>query len=233
MQQPQEQEAPAQELQNAYALNNPYPPGEKQRLLKSSAAGLISYDDAHEPFQIFCESLVAQHHFYDVFLIDTRGNVVYSFFKERDFASNLQASNTALAQAYRAILRDPTTVFETEFEPYEPSNWALARFMTTGIVDIACTNLARAAASTDASSCKLLGVLAVQLPADFAAAQALSEFNAAKESVSKAMDTLWALHNNLIYVYRTSYSDLTVSQGTHCSLPFSVSGAVRLWHVHN
>ena len=196
-------------LQSAFIVDNPYP---REVLTKASALGLQSYNDAHEPFHIFAKSLVDRYRYYDVFLIDTRGNVVYSYFKEPDFASNLQSSNTALAKSFREAIGDPSKISATEFEPYEPSRWSLARFMAVGIEDAECR--ARSGTDTAASSCKLLGVLGLQIPADFGAEAAESEFNTAKDAVAAAMDVFWELHNNLIYRYATSYEDLTVSLNT-------------------
>jgi hypothetical protein len=192
---------PADVLQTAFVIDNPYP---REVLTKASALGfgLQSYNDAHEPFHIFAKSLVDRYRYYDVFLIDTRGNVVYSYFKEPDFASNLQSSNTAptrtLAKSFREAIGDPSKISATEFEPYEPSRWSLARFMAVGIEDAECR--ARSGTDTAASSCKLLGVLGLQIPADFGAEAAKSEFNTAKVAVAAAMDVFWELHNNLIYL---------------------------------
>jgi hypothetical protein len=217
---------PAEVLQSAFISDNPYP---REVLTKASAIGLQSYNEAHEPFHIFAKSLVDRYHYYDVFLIDTRGNVVYSYFKEPDFASNLLSSNTALAKSFREALGDPSKISATEFEPYEPSKWSLARFMTVGIEDAECTARARSGTDIAASSCKLLGVLGLQIPADFAAAAAESDFNTAKDAVAAAMVVFWELHNNLIYVYKTSYEDLTVSFNTcMCALAGAFTACVQI-----
>jgi len=45
--------------------------------------------------------------YYDIFFVDNEGNVVYTVFKELDFATNLKQgpySNTGIAEAYRKAL---------------------------------------------------------------------------------------------------------------------------------
>lgn len=38
----------------------------------------------------YFRGLMEQHEYYDVFLIDVAGNVIYSVFTESDFATNLE-----------------------------------------------------------------------------------------------------------------------------------------------
>ena len=77
--------------------------------------------------------------YYDIFIVDNAsGNVVYTVFKELDFATNLTTgswANTGLAQAFKAAKNIPNgKTALTDFAPYTPSYEAPAAFMATPIV---------------------------------------------------------------------------------------------------
>jgi methyl-accepting chemotaxis protein len=98
-----------------------------------------------------------EHHgYYDVFLFDPEGDLIYTAFKERDFATNLEAGRwrqTALGRAFRAArdAESPDFVVFTDFEPYEPSNGEPAAFVASPV---------------RAEDGSLAGVLAFQVPID-------------------------------------------------------------------
>jgi len=62
---------------------------------------------------------------YDVFIVNAKGDVVYSVFKEKDFATNLLEgiySNSGLAEAFKKASKTPKgKVAFADFKPYEPS----------------------------------------------------------------------------------------------------------------
>ncbi len=67
--------------------------------------------------------------YYDLFLIDSKGNVVYTVERESDFGENLvtgSLSGSGLADCFDGSRN--TTTFE-DFEPYAPSNGAPAAFV--------------------------------------------------------------------------------------------------------
>ena len=139
-------------LQAAYIINNPHAAGDRHRL--DAAPGGTAYDQAHGRFHPWFRTVQRRRDYYDVFLIDRDGTVVYTVFKENDFATNLtdgRWSDTGLAQVFQAVVADPTgaaVAFE-DFAPYKPSNNAPASF------------IARAVTSADGA---VLGVLAFQMP---------------------------------------------------------------------
>ena len=141
-------------LTKAYVKNNPNPEGKKDQLYNSGQG--TAYDQAHERFHPFCHALQKKLGYYDIFLFDSKGTLVYSVFKESDFASNLLSGkwkDSGLGQAYRAAAKlapDTAPVF-VDFTPYGPSAGAPAAF------------LARPVFSSDG---KRLGVLAFQMPVD-------------------------------------------------------------------
>ncbi len=74
--------------------------------------------------------------FYDIFLIDREGNVVYSVAKEADLGANLRTGalkNSGLGRAYARTAAGEQVVFE-DFAYYEPSR-APAMFLATPLLD--------------------------------------------------------------------------------------------------
>lgn len=68
---------------------------------------------------------------YDLFLIDLKGNILYTVAKESDLGTNLmdgKYQNTRFAQAYRATLGDQKAHF-SDLEYYEPSHRIVAGFI--------------------------------------------------------------------------------------------------------
>lgn len=138
-------------LQKAYITENKYPAGEKHKLNK---AGRTAYDKTHNLYHGTYHRLVEDYGYYDVFIFDTNGDLIYSVFKENDFAENFisgKYKDSGLAQAFKAAMNGE--VNETHFidlAPYKPSFDAPASFMATPI----------------SIGKKKLGVLAFQMPSD-------------------------------------------------------------------
>ncbi|KDM90400.1 methyl-accepting chemotaxis protein [Photobacterium galatheae] len=127
----------AQALQSAYIANSPYGLGEKQRLLN---AGHTFYDQAHENFHPFFRDLIDKSGYYDLFLIDAKtGQVLYSVYKEVDFATSLRDGpfrDSLLKDAYQAGLRLPQgQTALIDFNLYLPSYQSPAGFMAAPIYD--------------------------------------------------------------------------------------------------
>ena len=67
--------------------------------------------------------ILKRHKFYDIFLIDKNGNIVYSVFKELDLGTNLKNGiykRSSLANAYNKSIKNNKLSF-SDFKPYEPS----------------------------------------------------------------------------------------------------------------
>ncbi len=129
-------ENPMEELQQAYITDNPNPIGAKDKLDRAEAT--IPYNFQHEQFHGFYRAIKDRMGLYDVFLVDMTGNLVYSVYKELDFATNLDTGayrTSGLAAAYRAARNGSQgrTIFQ-DFTPYAPSANAPAAFMATPIV---------------------------------------------------------------------------------------------------
>tara|TARA_Y100001934_G_scaffold162230_1_gene193486 strand:- start:120 stop:2573 length:2454 start_codon:yes stop_codon:yes gene_type:complete len=101
-------------------------------------AGVGIYARAHEKFHPWFELIRQVRGYYDVFLVNAKGDLVYTFKKETDFATNLvdgEWKKTGLARVVQAALKSnpsPEELF-ADFEPYKPSNDDPASFIANPI----------------------------------------------------------------------------------------------------
>ncbi len=143
---------PTQALQKLYITDNPNKIGEKEKL--DYAKDQSSYSQAHANYHPWFRSFLYVREYYDIFLFDLDGNLVYSVFKEADYATNLnngEWKDTDLGNAYRAARKSNTAgdKFFYDFRPYAPSAGAPASFISTPIIS---------------KSQKIEGVLIFQMP---------------------------------------------------------------------
>ena len=141
-------------LQRLYIDENPFPLGEKDNLERATDGSV--YSEVHARYHYWLRSFLLHRGVYDVFLFDPAGNLVYTSFKERDFATNLVTGewrDTDLGRAFRTARENPYPSYVAffDFAPYEPSHDAPASFFASAVLDDAGT---------------FLGVLAFQIPAD-------------------------------------------------------------------
>ncbi|NJM97663.1 MAG: HAMP domain-containing protein [Phormidesmis sp. RL_2_1] len=139
-------------LQFKYIVENPNEVGEKQAL--DDAGDGTKYSAFHRQYHPIFKQAIKAFGYYDLFLIDNDGNIVYSVAKATDFATDLRIGPYArsnLAVAYRdAQKQNSGYVAMADFSFYDPSYGAPAAFMATPIYQ-----------DTD-----LIGVMAVQIPTD-------------------------------------------------------------------
>ena len=89
-------------LRSAYLDASPYPVGERHKL--NSSGKHPFYDGVHAEYHPYFRSVLEARGYYDIFLFDAAGNLVYSVFKEPDFATNFRTGDwaqTDLGKAYR------------------------------------------------------------------------------------------------------------------------------------
>ncbi|NIA71145.1 HAMP domain-containing protein [Pelagibius litoralis] len=125
------------ELQRLYITDNPHPLGEKDNL--DRATDNSRYSDLHGRYHPWLRSFLRERGYYDVFLFDAQGNLIYSVFKELDYATNLNTGewkDTDLGNAFRAAAANPTVGAQTffDFKPYAPSHGAPASFISTPLL---------------------------------------------------------------------------------------------------
>lgn len=140
--------------QYAYIAANPNPLGKKNELDK--AADGSAYSETHGRIHGYARRAVRDYGLYDFFLVDAQtGYVVYTYFKELDFATSLRDgpwAQSGLGQAYAKAMaaKSADDVAITDYAPYRPSYDDQASFVSTPIVEDG----------------KTIGVFIVQLPID-------------------------------------------------------------------
>ncbi|MBW4484754.1 MAG: HAMP domain-containing protein [Tildeniella torsiva UHER 1998/13D] len=138
-------------LQYHYIAANPNPVGQKHRLTQATDGS--DYSAIHARYHPIFRNIIEKFGYYDMFLIDPDGNIVYTVFKETDFISNLQTgpykdSNLARLAERVQTSKERDYAWIEDFEPYTPSYGAPAVFIAAPIFD----------------QSQLIGVLAFQLP---------------------------------------------------------------------
>jgi methyl-accepting chemotaxis protein len=141
-------------LQHAYVAANKNPLGSKHLL--DTADETTAYGRLHKQVHPILRNFLTKFGYYDIFLIDVEsGDVVYSVFKELDFATSLidgPYSNTNFADVFRQAAAATTkdAVSFVDFKNYKPSYEAPASFIAAPIFD----------------GEKRVGVIALQAPVD-------------------------------------------------------------------
>ncbi|MBO6763512.1 methyl-accepting chemotaxis protein [Maricaulis sp.] len=138
-------------LQRAYITDNPHPAGERENL--DAARDGSAYSAAHADFHPWFRTFLRSRGYYDIFLFNTDGDLVYTVFKEADFATNLE-TGPHRATDLGTVFSAANTLSEGEmsfvdFAPYAPSADAPASFIATPVFD---------------SNGRRAGVLAFQMP---------------------------------------------------------------------
>ena len=127
-------------LQYHYLADNPNKIGEKEKLIKAEKDKSY-YAQVHERYHEGLLKLIKQFGYYDLFLIDHEtGDVIYTAYKETDFATNLKKGPFASSNFSRLVNRvnqhKERGKFEfQDFEVYTPSYGAPAAFVAITIYD--------------------------------------------------------------------------------------------------
>ena len=142
-------------LQQFYITENPHPTGEKENL--DFALDGSTYSANHKTYHPYFRAFLRKRGYYDIFLFDTNGNLIYTVFKELDYATNLNTdkwSESDLGKVFRDAHKNssrPGYRAFYDFKAYGPSHGAPASFISTPVYD------------TDGT---YIGVLAFQMPLD-------------------------------------------------------------------
>ncbi|WP_439156155.1 methyl-accepting chemotaxis protein [Yoonia sp.] len=142
---------PTAYLQRVYIDENPSPIGQKDAF--DQAPDAVPYNFRHAEVHPYFRNIKDARGFYDVFLFNMDGDLIYSVYKETDFATNFNDGpyrstglGRAMRRAYDAAQGD--IIFE-DYAPYAPSGDAHASFLAAPVF-------------TEAG--QMVGVVAVQLP---------------------------------------------------------------------
>ena len=138
-------------LQDAFIASNPEPLGSKDAL--AALGDGSDYASTHAQLHPIYRAHLQRNAYYDIFLVDVDGNLVYSVFKELDYATNLVDGpwrDTGLGRVARAglALDDANAVAVDDYATYTPSYEAPAMFVASPVFEDG----------------RRLGVLIVQVP---------------------------------------------------------------------
>ena len=123
-----------------YMVDNPFPPGQKDEQATSEQDTTI-YNRFHEFYHPIFRNLQREFSYYDIFLIDIEtGNIVYTVFKETEFATSLREGpyrESGLGVLTDRIRDEPEhgAVTIVDFRAYAPSYDAPAAFVGAPIFD--------------------------------------------------------------------------------------------------
>lgn len=142
-------------LQDLFIVRNPNDIG-KKHLMDDPGDG-SDYSALHRQLHPVFRTFMERYGLYDLFLIEPhQGRIIYSVFKEVDFATSLKTgpyADTALAKAAQRLLasggNDPVMI--ADFEPYAPSYNVRSFFVMVPV-------------KRDGA---LIGILALQMPINF------------------------------------------------------------------
>ncbi len=142
------------ELQRLYIYDNPHPTGQKENLDRASDDSF--YSSMHAKYHPGFRTFLRSKGYYDIFLFNANGDLIYSVYKELDYATNLrigQWADSGLGEAFRMAANNPSGdyIFFNDFAPYAPSHGAPASFISKPVLGADGT---------------LQGVLAFQMPID-------------------------------------------------------------------
>ncbi|WP_233130110.1 adenylate/guanylate cyclase domain-containing protein [Synechococcus sp. 1G10] len=140
-------------LQYNYIAANPNPVGKKQQL--TAAADESAYTQVHRRYHPIFRNIVSKFGYYDMFLINPQGQIVYTVFKETDYATSLvngPYKDSNLARLVQQVIASKEKGFTqlVDFAAYAPSYGTPASFIAAPIYN----------------GSKLMGVLAFQMPVD-------------------------------------------------------------------
>ena len=168
-------------LQIQFISENPAETGSKENLVRPNGVGqktpdIQPYANAHARYHPHFVRMLNKLNYYDIFLIDHKtGNIVYSVYKEADYATNLTSGPyrfTGLAKAFNAARTNPQlgNVILVDFDRYEPSYNKPAAFMATPVFE----------------GTELKGIVAAQLNIDALNAFMTSSGNWEQEGMGKS-----------------------------------------------
>ena len=144
---------PEATLQRLYIEENPHPVGKKDALVGAEDGS--AYSATHKQHHPWFRRLLKTQGYYDIFLFNAEGELIYSVFKELDYATNMNTGKwkgTDLAAVFKEALGKAKAgaIAFKDFQPYAPSHGAAASFIATPVLDDG----------------QVIGVLAFQMPID-------------------------------------------------------------------
>lgn len=123
-------------FQDQFIASNSFPLGEKDKLYSDGTQS--AYDLAHQKYHGSIHNFLIEFGYYDIFIADAEtGHIVYSVFKELDYATSLLTGPYAesdIGEAFKKGLNLRVgETFLTDFTGYRPSYDSPASFISTPI----------------------------------------------------------------------------------------------------
>ncbi|MCC2615196.1 methyl-accepting chemotaxis protein [Aestuariibacter halophilus] len=124
-------------LQHDFIAASSFPLGGKDGLVALNNGS--AYDQAHQRYHPSLQHFLNEFGYYDIFIADAQsGDIVYSVYKELDFATNIVTgpyAGSGIGEAFKRArqLNNPDDVVFSSFEDYRPSYDALAGFAASPI----------------------------------------------------------------------------------------------------
>jgi len=138
--------ANSKSLQYDFIAGSSFPIGEKDSL--RSLANGTDYAELHDQYHDYFRTFLKEFGYYDIFIADAQtGNIVYSVYKELDFATSVKTgpyANTGIGDAFRKALQAGTadSVKHSSLDNYLPSYNAMAGFVSSPVVDASGNTIA-------------------------------------------------------------------------------------------
>lgn len=124
--------------QYAYVVSNPFPLGEKNKMLKSKIDE-SPYSDFHAQAHAFFNKYLKNFGLFDIFVISNDGRVGYSVYKNLEYGTDLNKGpwkNSGLAKAFKASKKlKKGQVYMEDFALYTPFYDAPSSFIATPVYD--------------------------------------------------------------------------------------------------
>ncbi|AVX05537.1 putative chemoreceptor [Maritalea myrionectae] len=124
---------PTAYLQEGFIDNNPN--AENERHLANTAKQFTNYDFAHSRIHPELSTQAVNAGYKDIMMLSTDGVVVYSVFKQRDFATKIEPGTPLDSILQKAASSEVGSVVFTDFTPYPYYGGAPASFMGSKIVN--------------------------------------------------------------------------------------------------
>ncbi len=190
--------------QKVFILDNPNKIGEKNNLDQNDKYNFLSYISTHALYHKTFNKLVVEYELHDTFVVNLNGDIVYSTFKEQDFATNLRKDIYKLSPLgrifFKAInLEDGKMAFE-DFSFYEPSHNLPASFIASPIY----------------IDGKVAGAMIIQLPID-KITNALQKDQSSNTDESYIVGADYRLRSNLRFINEIKDNPSVVKMGTTIS----------------
>ena len=129
----------AKTLQYDFIAGSSFPIGEKDSLY--NLGNTTDYAKLHEQYHDYFRTFLKEFGYYDIFIADAQtGNIVYSVYKELDFATSVKTgpyADTGIGNAFQKALQanSADSVKHSRLDSYLPSYDAMAGFVSSPVVD--------------------------------------------------------------------------------------------------